>query len=291
LTGSQVGSIGIGAAEILAVAGEADMVALFDRSLLLLSRTGLLCLGAPDIGHGPLNILLAGADGWTAVRAAAGPGARWSFDRKRLATATQEICLASATVWQPVSWPAAADPAKLKDTARALDAIVLQHAPVEGLARLIASGGRVVPTLVARAAVVHIEALRRWLAAPRPDDAPPVDLLGLGPGTTPSGDDVLAGVLLALDALAERDVGRRLGAAIGAQAEARTTPLSVALLRQAAQGRGAECLAAVVSAVVAGDTDAVGPLAPIAGRHGHSSGWDTLAGIGLALSARLAARK
>ncbi len=280
-------SIGIGAAEVLAVARQADMVALFDRSLLLRAREGMVCLGAPDIGQGPLNILLASADDWTAVRAAAVPCARWSLEPQRLATPDLEIDLAGATVWQPSDWPPPAPPARIRAAARALDAIILQCAPAEGLARLIASGGQAVPTPVARAAVPRVGALRRWLGAPQPGDAPPVELLGLGPGATPSGDDVLAGVLLALDALADHEFGRRLGAAIGAQAAMRTTPLSVALLGQAAQGRAADCLTAVVAALVSGEAEAVGPVALTAGRYGHSSGWDTLAGMSVALSARL----
>src|SRR5262249_42586767 len=69
---------------------------------------------------------------------------------------------------------------------------------------------------------------------------PPVGLLGLGPGLTPSGDDVLCGVLVALHALGEPRAAGKLGDAIAAETRRATTPLSGAFLAAAAQGMGSE---------------------------------------------------
>jgi len=71
------------------------------------------------------------------------------------------------------------------------------------------------------------------------------DVLGLGPGLTPSGDDVTAGLLLMSRALLVAGAGRRfmelelLCRNISAAARHRTTVVSGALLREAAQGRAA----------------------------------------------------
>ena len=62
-------------------------------------------------------------------------------------------------------------------------------------------------------------------------------LLGLGPGLTPEGDDVLAGLLVGLAAVPrERPLARRLGDLVAGLAASRTTTLSAALLRDAAAG-------------------------------------------------------
>jgi len=65
-------------------------------------------------------------------------------------------------------------------------------------------------------------------------------LLGLGPGLTPAGDDVLAGLLLTLTTAHEpaRQVGHALARAVLPAAPAGTTALSATLLRHASRGEG-----------------------------------------------------
>lgn len=106
-------------------------------------------------------------------------------------------------------------------------------------------------------------------------------LLGLGPGLTPSGDDVLCGFLLALrhlatePALAARAAG--LGARVAAHAPGRTTDLSAALLGHAARGDGCAQLADLISAVGRGH----GVLPALRGllTLGHTSGADLAVGV------------
>jgi Protein of unknown function (DUF2877) len=75
-------------------------------------------------------------------------------------------------------------------------------------------------------------------------------LLGRGAGLTPEGDDVLAGLLVTLNgALATRPLARRLGDLVTDQAATRTTTLSAALLRDAADGFGVPALVDLVDAL------------------------------------------
>jgi hypothetical protein len=75
-------------------------------------------------------------------------------------------------------------------------------------------------------------------------------LVGLGDGLTPQGDDVLAGMLVALRAQPRhRATVQRLGAIIGAIAPGRTTLISAALLGYAARGLAAPRLLGVVDAL------------------------------------------
>src|SRR3954447_18288110 len=81
-------------------------------------------------------------------------------------------------------------------------------------------------------------------------------LIGLGPGLTPAGDDVMSGVMAGL-VLLGHPAAERFAAAVYALAAGRTTELSRALLRHAARGRVSAEYAAVLHGLV-GER----PLAP-----------------------------
>lgn len=125
----------------------------------------------------------------------------------------------------------------------------------------------------------------RWWAPSRPRGAAPrraaVDgtaweplvlrLLGLGPGLTPAGDDVLAGLLLGL--AARHDLRDPLAAAVLRHAPARTTWLSARLLALAADGLAAPAAVAVADALAGhGDDAALTGALPRLLATGHTSG-------------------
>jgi len=120
-------------------------------------------------------------------------------------------------------------------------------------------------------------------------------LMGLGPGLTPSGDDMLAGLLMALRHLgtacgADRAVWLAdwLAATVVFDAHTRTTPISATLLHCAADGHGcAEALAVLRGLAGLQPLEiAVQRLLLI----GHTSGADLAWGIRTGLSAVLALR-
>jgi hypothetical protein len=104
-------------------------------------------------------------------------------------------------------------------------------------------------------------------------------LLGVGPGLTPSGDDVLAGVLVA--AWSFGLVAGHLRTAVLGAAPGGTTDLSAALLRCAARGETIPQVSALVSAL-SDRTDArrlvEHPLSEL-GQVGHTSGVALAAGV------------
>ncbi|MFC4531803.1 DUF2877 domain-containing protein [Sphaerisporangium dianthi] len=115
-------------------------------------------------------------------------------------------------------------------------------------------------------------------------------LMGLGPGLTPSGDDMLAGMLVALRCLGGAAGVQRavwladwLAATVAFDARTRTTPISATLLHCAAQGQAcAEALG--VLRAVAGHQ----PLEPAVRRLlrlGHTSGADLAWGLRAGMSA------
>lgn len=113
-------------------------------------------------------------------------------------------------------------------------------------------------------------------------------LVGLGPGLTPSGDDVLCGMLLVLGALDPPAHGA-LAAAVR-DALHRTTALSATLLRDALEGYAVPPVLDLLAAARRGP--GAGPdlatLARAVTRVGHSSGSDLLVGVRTALTHLLA---
>jgi hypothetical protein len=111
-------------------------------------------------------------------------------------------------------------------------------------------------------------------------------LLGLGPGLTPSGDDINLGLLLALNRYPADCVSgldrQRLNDRMLALARQRTTRISSELLWCAAQGEADERLIAAVDAIWGSD-DSPEEAADGLRSWGSSSGFDSLVGMALAV--------
>jgi hypothetical protein len=110
-----------------------------------------------------------------------------------------------------------------------------------------------------------------------------VELAGLiggrGPGLTPAGDDVLAGILVA-DALGpDRFRADRPAAAVAAP----TSDVAQAFLRWAARGRSIEPVHRLLAAVAAGDADAAARAMQAQAAVGATSGCDLAFGLRLGL--------
>jgi hypothetical protein len=114
-----------------------------------------------------------------------------------------------------------------------------------------------------------------------------LSLLGLGPGLTPAGDDLLAGLLVGLAGRPElRDP---LADAVARHAPTRTTWLSAELLRLAGDGLAAPAVVAVADALAGhGATDALTRALPALLAVGHTSGPALARGLLLAAETSLA---
>jgi hypothetical protein len=137
-----------------------------------------------------------------------------------------------------------------------------------------------------------LDAAARSLASGRPEEAADACLMviGRGRGSTPSGDDAVAGLLLAARAMLPVDgVGEGHGPArhlaalaerVAAAAPDRTTTVSAALLRHAAAGRAVGTVVDAVDVLVdrspsAHPDDVLRRMLAI----GHGSGVDTATGL------------
>ena len=271
----------------------ARVAAVFARGLHLVAGADFLCLGDLSIGRGPLNAIVDPV-GWAWVAGHLPPvGAAARIGNGMIECDRVTLVTAAASSWLPPPWPRNPEREALFVALHDLERIACEKAPVEGIARVALSdaaagtpaGCASSPTAVlARVAGPRIARLRDWVAAQlvRPTGEPaPLDLVGLGPGLTPAGDDLLCGALVALYAIGQVALARDLYAGIGEVAGLATSPLAAACLKAAGDGLSSEPLHATIIALLTNQSVAR-PLQAVA-RIGHTSGWDALAGAVLVL--------
>lgn len=270
--------VGGTARRLLASDRDWHVAAVFRRSVYCQSAAGgLLCLGSPGIGAGPLNVLA-----WLSEPLVLAPGAPLDWDGAALRVPGRiTLPLGGAPVWRPVPVPARWDGRWLGHGLATLRALARTRAPGDGLAPLLAGPSGAPPLL--RAARAGLVALAAWLR--RPGGVPPpavAELIGLGPGLTPSGDDLLGGVLIALRGLGRGAAADRLAAWVLPRARERTSAISAAHLACAAAGEGAAALHGALAALCTPGAPGLGAWLRALDALGHTSGWDALAGLVLA---------
>src|SRR5918992_1191582 len=123
-----------------------------------------------------------------------------------------------------------------------------------------------------------LEAIDRWLAGNALGNEA-AQLIGLGPGLTPSGDDYLGGVLVALRWLGRGAQADSLWRWLEPRLAGQTRAISAAHLAAAASGEVHEALHAVLENLAAWQPPDLHPSLAKLETVGHSSGWDALAGI------------
>lgn len=231
------------------LSGETRVIAVFERSCYVETPAGLACIGI--VGNGPLN-------------------AHCEFLPEDIAVGDAlRINLIRAAPWQPRPAPAW----HVSDVAAALSrlrAAARDRLPREGFASVLDP---------ARERIPAVNALARWLAAPEGTLEAAAGLIGLGPGLTPSGDDLIGGALCALHATGRSNLAAHLAAWALSLAKDGTNRISQAHLACAAEGECGEAVNDAIAALIRGEL----PDLPRIDAIGHTSGWDALAGAVLAL--------
>ena len=217
-----------------AASGPGEVCAVFRRSFYArFPGERYACIGEASLGLGPLNALVLGFETFS-------PG--------------QKIYLKTQNTWAPPTMRGLPDVGYIRAHARP---------PEEGLGGLVT--GR--HNALVEHARPALDAIDRWLDGHTlARDAE--GLIGLGPGLTPSGDDYLGGMLVALRACGRAAQAESLWRWLRPRLPGRTNAISAAHLAAAAQGEAHEALHAVLAGDDPARLDAVG----------HCSGWDGLAG-------------
>lgn len=288
---------GNAAAALLTKAARLSVFTVFERSLYLRTDEGaLFCVGSPALAPGPIMAL---CDFWFEPDDLPRTGETFARRGERLASARHAFVFEGMRVWSPPPFPEP-DFARLRSALERLARALPGQIPENGLAPLLpgllsgsapgfflhfASSGPV-EAMLRREGWKGLLHMLNWLEGD-PDKASALEagvqaLLGLGPGLTPSGDDALAGMLLALSALRSSGQQNALGACVARHAAQATNAVSRAHLEQAARGLGAAPIHEGINVLLTDDADFSGLFTNLRSI-GHSSGWDTFTGIVLAL--------
>jgi len=262
-----VTEIGWKARSLIDDAAAAVVVAALSRSVYLEVRGEIVWLGPRGSAlHG--RAIVAGA----LPDVEAGARIDLSFD------------LRAAREWHPVEAPAAS-PDVVRREGRRLVAAIAEVGRPDGFGALMVGARPSFP--LAQAA----DDARGFLDACAADEAGGAvavaeRLLGLGPGLTPAGDDLIGGAFFAKTFVGAGDQRWRDAAqAVHRRARERTHPISAMLLGDLVGGHGHAPLHDLVIALALADgRAAAGAAARLVGI-GHSSGWDMLTGVLGALGA------
>ena len=233
-----------------AALGEGTVCALFRRSFYLqVPGERYACVGDPALGRGPLNALAS------------------QFNVPPRVGERIALSVAGATLWRPAPITASGPPA-----IEGLQRAAADRLPEEGLGCLIVGKHNA----VAMHAQPALEALERWLVGNTLEqDAE--GLIGLGPGLTPSGDDYLGGMLVALRLCGRAAQAESLWRWLEPRLGAKTSAISTAHLAAAAEGEAHEALHESLRTLLGGERAWPEVLDALDGV-GHCSGWDALAG-------------
>lgn len=201
----------------------------------------------------------------------------------RVPGASLVVFLAGAASWSP-AMPVVRGMSAGERARRAERALVLasQHAPRIGLGPLLAGivdQGTSVGSLGRAAARSLADVL---LALDDTDSqravSAAIPLIGLGPGATPSGDDLLVGITAGLGAT-DHPLARVFAAGVAREAAGLTTSLAESYLVHAGRLEFAERVHAAALAVLVGQEAELLPAMTTALAWGASSGADLLVGL------------
>ena len=263
---------------------DARVLAVFERACNLVTPDGdVVTLATPQVGDGPLNVVVNGTPGFCA---GVGRGASVRLVGDRLQVDALWVDLEGAAVWEPrPDW----ETLRARRTAIGswlphLRALCLRHAPAGSLLALLGGSppGDTSTHATLSAARRATAALQEgWAGDPQRLHEGVAGLAGLGSGLTPSGDDLLAGAML-WAWLAHPTPGT-FCRAVARVAAPRTTTLSAALLRAAARGECNAAWHALLAALSMGQREGAGKKIAAAVHeilsHGATSGADSLAGF------------
>ena len=287
-------SIGAVAVREISQSVSGRIAAVFDRSVYVDFGSQWICFGDATVGNGPVNLSLEPTP-YSGVFADLAVDQPVRVCAGAVHLGNRPFIIETPTkVWSPPLVSCWTNESLTRGL-DALNAISRGRVPRQGLGVfLYGHGAELSDTREAHVCALPVFELERWLlnhlADKRCIEGVPESaqqLIGLGPGLTPSGDDFLGGVLIALFLVDRQDIAAVLYADLCPRLPARTGPISRTHLAAASVGQGLEILHLAINSVIEGDEEMIPTRLHHLDRVGSSSGWDALAGAYVVLRACL----
>lgn len=275
---------------------EASVEAVFRSTFYLQSGGQIMCIGHEDMEPGPLNCITSAPAtiDWRASGLQCAAKARISSNAIRVGN-TFRFSLANSQVWEP-GRRGPPDHVELRQGVAAYRRAISKRDHLEGFGRFLIPGYQPEPCdHVGLRAEGPLFASGQWLTkAFRTSDFEPVDepgwvekLSGLGPGLTPSGDDFIGGMMIALHSLDKNNLSKVLWLIVKKHAGLHCNPISLAHLSAASNGLGSAAIHRALAVISKGCINGIDTSIEDVSKIGHSSGWDIMTGIILTLEAWL----
>jgi hypothetical protein len=274
------------AARALAGSETGSVIAAFESSFYVDLASVLVCVGGRNFPMGPLNVR---TSAWDNAVASVIPGTPVSvYDRWLDIGLHFAIDCRSVTPWRAPrigAWSLNS----LHNGLSMLSGMANHRVHVAGLSRLVFDPLHTgTDNSFHNRAAFAIGVIRAWLSGTVSERKVAVDgvqaLIGLGPGLTPSGDDFLVGMMVALGEVHEHELLKVLSAMVLEFARVRTSSISAAHLKAAVEGLGTQALHRTIQSIACGGGNLANSLSALT-EIGHSSGWDALAGAIVVLQA------
>ena len=292
-----------------------EVIATFDHTCYVTGPNGsLICIAGDQADDGPAMLRVDFGNTFDMGGIGVRVGMPASVHRSDLLLGPHiRLRMAGAVAWIPPEASQSAPPATILRCLRALTEDLTPSAPDAGLAPLVRyaedlAHGREFPMRgqMVGLALPGVSAIVNGLCL---GSEPEIErgvrtLIGLGPGLTPSGDDFLGGLIVALKS--ERRAARGHDSSSGADSDlgimtsvladsvvrsaaAGTTRISASLLTYAAKGTGSAGVHRLLELIMgAGARSRCSRAALKVAGAGHTSGWDCLAGLFLGVHISLA---
>ena len=278
-------SIGAVAVREISQSVSGRITAVFDRSVYVDLGSQWICFGDATVGNGPVNLSLEPTP-YSGVFAdlAVDQPVRVCAGAVHLGNRPL-IIKTAAKVWSPPLVPCWTNESLMRGL-DALNAISRGRVPRQGLGVfLYGHGAELSDTREAHVCALPVSEFERWLLSHLADkrcvEGVPESaqqLIGLGPGLTPSGDDFLGGGRIIKNLVHRQDIAALLYSDLSSHLLTRTGPISRSHLAAASAGQGLETLHLAINSVIEGNVGMIPSRVQHIERIGSSSGWDALAG-------------
>ncbi len=275
------------------------IVALFKSSFYLEAGGAIACIGNESLHACSLNVNTSAPANLDWSAGGLQTDAPWRVLGRTLHVGGHYVIAMQETeTWMTSAPPRHWNAVDLRRSVAELRRLCALRAPHEGLGRAVAGGeNAMTQTCLGRFAMAPVNGLRTWLSnamweVPVSESDHPhglQQLVGLGPGLTPSGDDLLCGVMFTLRSLGHPGVAERLWDRLRPLSKDAGNAISFGHLVVAAAGGGSAPIDDLLGALLGGETDALRRLLDAIGTVGHTSGWDCVAGVLTASECWLAA--